>query len=621
MKAKMIIMAIILAMAFLIPAEAQAQEYGLQNWTITFFDQEGDVFVDATTVTIYDVGTSDASTVYTTSTKTATVTNPIVSTDDLADGTITFWGAAPYYDIQIASSTYAGVIKRSYVRPTKHKIIYPLAESVGNVSAGTITATGAVSFEGNVILGNAVTDNITVTGAIQGANAIYFDGATDNTIETILAFADPCTSDKTITFQAVTGTVPIDVSGLITMPTNSGTISNATDGAWILGETSEDLKFAFTSNTVTLSSSTLLDTIDFGTLKTTFGGAPTVNAAASFTDNVTLGNAVTDITTMTGKIAGATPLTFDGTTANTVYTILAVADPTSASKTVTLPDATGTVMLSTLATNAPDVANSVTGASNQLIFEGSGVDAHEAIITATNPTADTVWTLPDAGAMTVAFMSSTLATNMPQVSDSIWGGTNSIYFEGNTADAYETILTCTQAASSSKTITLPNVTGTVLLDTSAIRTGQQYVQTIGYCKVGTTAGWVVPAAADAAHLATLPQSQTTATLIIPITIPLKVGWTITAWTINGQMDSGGNAVVLNAKLYKHTEATAGFANAAIGSGMAQLSKTGDYKVVDGEASLTEVVAADESFYLLVTGTTAATTTIEIAGITVTVSEL
>jgi len=166
-----------------------------------------------------------------------------------------------------------------------------------------------------------------------------------------------------------------------------------------------------------------------------------------------------------------------------------------------------------------------------------------------------------------------------------------------------------------------SVTGNTTWTGNITRASQQYVQTIGYCKVGTTAGWVVPAAADAAHLATLPQSQTASTLVIPITMPLKVGDTITAWTINGQIDSGGNTATLDAKLYKHTEATAGFANAAVGSGMAQLSKTADYKVVEGESGLSEVVAADESFYLLVTGTTAATTDIEIASITVTLTEI
>jgi hypothetical protein len=75
--------------------------------------------------------------------------------------------------------------------------------------------------------------------------------------------------------------------------------------------------------------------------------ALTASGATALNGTVTLGDAVTDINTVTGKIAGATPLTFDGATANTVYTILAVDDPASTSKTVTLPARTGTVSLQT----------------------------------------------------------------------------------------------------------------------------------------------------------------------------------------------------------------------------------------------------------------------------------
>jgi len=150
---------------------------------------------------------------------------------------------------------------------------------------------------------------------------------------------------------------------------------------------------------------------------------------------------------------------------------------------------------------------------------------------------------------------------------------------------------------------------------------KQYVQTVAYAKLGSTgAGWTI-GAADDLSLATLAASQTAEIMIIPITVPLRVGDTITAWTINGQIDSAGNAATLDGKLYKHTEATAGGSATAVGSGMTQLSKTADYKVANGESSLTEVVAADESFFLLVTGTTGSTTDIEIAGITVTVSGL
>lgn len=165
--------------------------------------------------------------------------------------------------------------------------------------------------------------------------------------------------------------------------------------------------------------------------------------------------------------------------------------------------------------------------------------------------------------------------------------------------------------------------GGITMGGSLTRTSQQYVQSIANCKVGATAGWVV-GAADNLSLATCPVNKTASTLVVPITIPLKVGYTITGYTINGQIESDGNSVTLDADLRKHTEATAGYADASVdGSGaMSQLAKTADYKIVDGKSSITEVVAADESYYLLITATTAAVgVDIEIAGITVTVSEI
>ncbi len=90
----------------------------------------------------------------------------------------------------------------------------------------------------------------------------------------------------------------------------------------------------------------------------------------------------------TGSYSAATTtvaakITFAEATNNGVSTVTVTA-PTSlvSSKTITYPDASGTPMLSTLATNGAGVANSVTGGTNQLIFEGSDADTEEAIIQA-----------------------------------------------------------------------------------------------------------------------------------------------------------------------------------------------------------------------------------------------
>lgn len=160
----------------------------------------------------------------------------------------------------------------------------------------------------------------------------------------------------------------------------------------------------------------------------------------------------------------ANGIEFEGATANTEEVTLDVADPT-ADVTYRLPVvAAGTygLMSSTLATNAVDIANSVTGGTATLIFEGATADAHEATVTPTDPTADVVWTLPTGPASTVSFMASSLATNFAEAANSVTGGTNTLIIEGS-ADAYETILTATDATSADKTITLPNLTGTALV--------------------------------------------------------------------------------------------------------------------------------------------------------------
>ncbi|KKN73173.1 hypothetical protein LCGC14_0403460 [marine sediment metagenome] len=183
--------------------------------------------------------------------------------------------------------------------------------------------------------------------------------------------------------------------------------------------------------------------------ETTDGGIQ-MNADGVNNGDITLDAA--DIMTFTStdvKIfdgAAAETWTIEGTSNGTDATIV-FTDPT-ANITWTFPTGgadTVAIMASTLATNYPDIADSVTGGTNQLIFEGSDADTEETIITATDPTADIIWTLPDAGAQTVSFMSSTLATNMPEIVNSVWGGTNQLIFEGTDADTEETVLTVIDA--------------------------------------------------------------------------------------------------------------------------------------------------------------------------------
>lgn len=151
------------------------------------------------------------------------------------------------------------------------------------------------------------------------------------------------------------------------------------------------------------------------------------------------------------------------------------------------------------------------------------------------------------------------------------------------------------------------------------RAAQKYVMKAG-AKVGGTAGWVV-AAADNVHLITCPASQTGSTLVIPIS-GLKVGWTITGFHLIGQIESAGNAVTVDAALRKQTAAAADVSDASVGA-ITQLSVTADTIMSASntrKASLSEVIAADETFYALITATTGASTDIALQGVAVEVTE-
>lgn len=154
---------------------------------------------------------------------------------------------------------------------------------------------------------------------------------------------------------------------------------------------------------------------------------------------------------------------------------------------------------------------------------------------------------------------------------------------------------------------------------SIVKAGVQALYS-GFCKVGATAGWVVGGGAvDTGLMATCPASKTASTLVIPLSGVLNVGDTITAVQLVGQIESAGNGVTVDADLRKMTAAAADVADASVAS-MTQISVTADAAIssTNGEiGALTEVVGADETFYLLVTATTGALTDIALQGVLVT----
>lgn len=257
------------------------------------------------------------------------------------------------------------------------------------------------------------------------SDQIIFEGNTSDAYETTFDVTEP-TADRTITFPDSSGTVVLTATGA-TYSFEGATADDYETVFSVIDPTADNtIYFPDASGLAVLSS----------------GVAP--EAAKSF-------------------IGIDNGLKFEGATANDYEVSLDVADPT-ADVIYRLPAAAaGTygLMSTTLATNAPNVDNSVTGGSNSLIFEGENENAYETIITPTDPTADRTITLPDASGSPV------LSTGVPQATNSFWGASNSIVFEGATADEFEISLVPADAAADA-TVTVPAKTGTIALLTQTV---------------------------------------------------------------------------------------------------------------------------------------------------------
>jgi hypothetical protein len=181
--------------------------------------------------------------------------------------------------------------------------------------------------------------------------------------------------------------------------------------------------------------------------------------------------------------AFGTSIVFEGATADSFETTLAVTDPT-ADRTITFPDSTGTVALTsditvtasstTTLTNktlTSPVVSGLTLSDSSIVIEGSTANEFETTITVTDPTADRTITFPDAtGTVVLADGSGnvtvsgdlTVSGTTTTINSTTINATTGIVFEGATANAHETTLTVTDPTAD-RTVTFQDATGTVVL--------------------------------------------------------------------------------------------------------------------------------------------------------------
>ena len=177
-------------------------------------------------------------------------------------------------------------------------------------TAGTIA--GLTSLSSTTLLGTTI-----IAGTSGGANSVLlgtggitFEGAVADDNETLLTVANP-TADRTLTLPDETGTILSTASSIAN--------SNLANSSITFGSTS----------------------IALGATEATFAGVTSITAQSLVgTDTLRLGAA----DAANGILLNSSGIVFEGSTNNVHETTVSVTDPT-ADRTITFPDAGGTVVL------------------------------------------------------------------------------------------------------------------------------------------------------------------------------------------------------------------------------------------------------------------------------------
>ena len=296
---------------------------------------------------------------------------PEITTDDFVfpSGTMVFEGATD----NAFETTLA------FTDPTADRT-YTFPDNTGDVVLNSDTQTltnktlTSPTIAGGTMSGT-FTGTLDITGnVLSGASPLVFEGATDDAYETTLALVDP-TGDRTVSLPNATDTL-----------IGKATTDTLTNKSFDLGGSGNSLTGTLAEFNSALQSASFATLTGTNTLTNKTFTSPTINGGTmtgSFTGTMNISGTV---------LTAASPLVYEGATADAHETTWAFVDPTG-DRTITFPNATDTLVgkatTDTLTNKSVDLdANTLTGTLSEFnsALQGDSFATLDDSLTLTNKT-------------------------------------------------------------------------------------------------------------------------------------------------------------------------------------------------------------------------------------------
>ena len=389
------------------------------------------------------------------------------------------------------------------------------AADIGDI-ADILSASGFIASSTDIVESivavNSELPEITTDAFVFPGGSMIFEGATADASETTLAFTDP-TADRTFTFPDVTSSVLVReatqtlTNKTLTTPTiTSGVFNTAVSGTAVLDEdnmASDSATKVATQQSIVAYTDSIIGTLpvntDSGNISIGTGSETLTIAGGTGIDSVGSGNSLTlNIDSTVATLVGTetftnktlTSPTLTSAVLNTSVSGSAVLDEDnmasdSATKVATqqsikayVDDSIDADMDLVFAADSGS-GNIVMDSESLTLTGGTGIDTSGSSNTVTFAISNAVATLAGTETLTnKTFTSPTLNVfNFTGTNSSLGIGSGGIIFEGATADDHETILTV-EDPSQDNTITLPNVSGDIITDTTNPRDTKAFLFSI-----------------------------------------------------------------------------------------------------------------------------------------------